>query len=402
MRNFKIDDVSCYDYKFILTDRKLRAIPEVNINEVDIGGMDGVVDGSFKFGRNTVNLTVECFDTPQNIYNTIRNFMNFLNPRKGYRKLIFDDEPNCVRYVRLINSSDIDYFYTQYLMFGKIDLEFKMADPFTYSTNIKRYYYNGVSGAVGKLMNNGGIECPIKIKVYPPKGIVTTKHEETDAQITYTGDWAVYSTQYCSGGSSKYSSMRGAYAQFTFTGTGLRIFGVKSAGKGKAKISIDGSDYGSHDCYAPSEEWKAKIFETIGLTHGTHVIRVEVDTVKNTSSVGYQVNLDYFEVVSSSIPPNVLPMPITGGTFSHETVPPITNPKININKEYVKYKGTLNSTDELIINTKEFSFELNGYSDLKKWEGDFPKLDIGENTIIQIDDTAKGALIIFEFIERWL
>lgn len=128
-----------------------------------------------------------------------------------------------------------------------------MAEPFTYSSNIKKYYFNGVSGATAKFINNGGVECPLKVKIYAPKGITSTKYEETNASIVYSGTWSAYSTSYFREGNSKFSNTTGYYAELTFTGSQVNVYGLKSASKDIAKVIVGGIvEYA--DCYAPSEE----------------------------------------------------------------------------------------------------------------------------------------------------
>lgn len=405
MRTFSIDGFDMYtEYKMVLTKRYIPVIPEVKLNENDIGGMDGVIDGTLKFGKNNITLQIKCKAKPSELYENIRGFINSLNPKLGERELSFSDEPNVIRYVRLVNGNDIDEFYSDAVSIGEFQIDFKMANPFTYSKNIKKYYFNGVSNSTATLVNDGGIDCPVKIKVYAPKGIVTTRYEETHPNITYVGaSWTVYSTTLLSGGSSKYATVKNDYCEFTFTGTGIRWFAHSSGGKGIANVSIDGGAIIKVDTYANPQIWQNKVFEKLDLTNGTHKIKIEVAMEKNPLSSLYNINIDAFEVVASSIPIDVLPLTLISGTaFNYASPPSVYSPKVIVNNEYVKFNSTIDVNSELVIDTKTLDMKLNGINVLQNWEGDFPLLKVGYNTISEYDNNTTGALIIFEYRERWL
>lgn len=395
-------DKKSTDFKMIVTERKIKAIPNITINELDIGSRNGSTPTRVKIGKGTIKLTIECFAKPNEIYENIRAFINYLNPINGEKKISFGDELDKYRICMLSTGDDVEYFYSQILTFGKFTLEFTMFDPYTYSNKVSKYYFNGKSGTTANLINNGGDECPVKIKMYAPKGVELTKYEETHANIIYTGDWAVYSTSYFSGGSSKFANGTGASASLQFYGTGISVYGLKSSGKGKANIYIDNVLVGQADCYAPSEEWSVLLFSKNDLSNDNHTIKVEVSGQKNNSAVGYQINIDYFQVISSSIASDVSPLTINGEIFSYETIPTVTGVRVDIGSEYIIFNSDISPTDEVIIDTKEFTMLKNGLNALAHWDGDFPNLKPGENLIKVTDTNSLGALIIFEFNERWL
>lgn len=395
-------DKKSTDFKMIITERKINVAPNITINELDIGSRNGVIPTRIKLGKSTMKLTIECFDSVDKIYDNIRAFINYLNPMNGIKKISFSDELDKYRLCILSNGDEVDYFYSQVLTFGKFTLEFTMFDPYTYSNKTSKYYYNGKNGATAKLINNGGDECPAKIKLYAPKGIEATKYEENHANIVYKETWDIYNTSYFSGGSSKHATTTGASATLNFYGTGIKLYGLKSAGKGLASIYIDNELIEQADCYAASEEWSALIFSKLDLSNGNHTIKVEVSGKKNPLAIGYQINIDYFQVISSSIPSDVKPLEIIGETYSYTTVPTINKVKIEIGSEYITFNSDINPSDEVIIDTKDFSMTKNAMNALAYWEGDFPSISPGENIIKVTDTNNSGALVIFEFNERWL
>jgi len=80
----------------------------------------------------------------------------------------------------------------------------------------------------------------------------------------------------------------------------------------------------------------------------------------------------------------------------------ISGVKIQVNNTYIKYTGVIYTGDEVVIDTKEMTMDYDEDNALRYWEGDFPMLAVGNNTIIVTDDTGLGANVTIEFRERWL
>ncbi|MFN8489281.1 MAG: matrixin family metalloprotease [Caldilineaceae bacterium] len=81
---------------------------------------------------------------------------------------------------------------------------------------------------------------------------------------------------------------------FTFNSTGITYVFTKSWNRGKASITIDGSDWGTLDLYSPSALWQQTAFYP--LSSGIHTIHVMVTGQKNAASSDYFVDLDRFIV----------------------------------------------------------------------------------------------------------
>jgi len=94
------------------------------------------------------------------------------------------------------------------------------------------------------------------------------------------------------------------YLEYTFTGTGVRLRGVRGGNFGKVDISIDGGPVTQVNCYQPtSNDYMVNLFEQAGLPFGLHTIRVAV-AAKDPASGSNAVWLDCFEVLNGGILPS--------------------------------------------------------------------------------------------------
>src|SRR6266850_8554722 len=68
----------------------------------------------------------------------------------------------------------------------------------------------------------------------------TTRIEETDPSITYSGTWFTNGGENNSGGGAALTNSTGARAVVTFTGTGISWIGVGDRWNGLATVTLDG------------------------------------------------------------------------------------------------------------------------------------------------------------------
>ena len=122
------------------------------------------------------------------------------------------------------------------------------------------------------------------------------KAEEDNPAITYTGTWNTYTSASCSGGAMKYSGEKGAKAEFSFTGTGIKWIVTKAKMMGKAKVYLDGVYMGLGDLYSSSPAYQV-VLQKAGLAPGNHTLRLEFSGQKNLRATGYYINIDAFEVI---------------------------------------------------------------------------------------------------------
>jgi hypothetical protein len=125
---------------------------------------------------------------------------------------------------------------------------------------------------------------------------VLIRVEEDNPAITYTGTWNTYTSASCSGGAMKYSGEKGAKAEFSFTGTGIKWIVTKAKMMGKAKVYLNGVYRGLVDLYSSSPAYQV-VLQKPGLAPGNHTLRLEFSGQKNLLATGYYINIDAFEVI---------------------------------------------------------------------------------------------------------
>ena len=140
-----------------------------------------------------------------------------------------------------------------------------------------------------------------------PSVPATAKIDDQDvSQILYAprGSWANYTDLGDYMSAEKHCNQTNAYAQFKFTGTGVKWIGAKSNNYGKANVYIDGVLQGSNiDCYNSTKLYQQVLYTKTGLASGTHTIKVVVNGTKNASSTGYYIAIDAFEVTTNQVVP---------------------------------------------------------------------------------------------------
>lgn len=75
---------------------------------------------------------------------------------------------------------------------------------------------------------------------------------------------------------------------------------------------------------------------------------------------------------------------------------------ITINGVAITYKGEITSGDVIEMDIKGKDVLKNGALSNRYWEGDFPLLKAGVNTIVETDIGNVGADLTFIFTERWM
>ena len=129
----------------------------------------------------------------------------------------------------------------------------------------------------------------------------TTRIEQNNSKIKYSGSWLNYSNSACSNGNEAYSYTASSFVAITFTGTGIRWISDSNASSGIAKVSIDGGAPITIDNYSNSSTFQKVAFEKLGLSQGTHTLKIEVTGTKNPSAKAANVVVDAFEIIDGNI-----------------------------------------------------------------------------------------------------
>jgi hypothetical protein len=122
-----------------------------------------------------------------------------------------------------------------------------------------------------------------------------TRVEQDSGVVQKTGQWFTNVNGTHSGGTAILALDAGTQVRFTFTGTAVRWIGLKDNWAGIAKVFIDGVLQGEIDTYATTTQVKTVLFETTGLTAGSHAITVETTGRKNAAAKSAWVWVDAFE-----------------------------------------------------------------------------------------------------------
>ena len=144
----------------------------------------------------------------------------------------------------------------------------------------------------------------------------TTRVEETDSAVTYSGTWfLVTNGGMYSGGTMRSSMDANARATLSFTGTSVTFITMSDEWSGIAEIYVDGNPTTQVDLYASPAIRQAKAYTVSGLTVGSHTVGIGPIGRKNASAQGYWVQLDAFDVITTSnvtTTPSPAPTTISG------------------------------------------------------------------------------------------
>jgi hypothetical protein len=123
----------------------------------------------------------------------------------------------------------------------------------------------------------------------------TTRIEETDKSIAYSGTWYTNGSSLNSGGSAALTNAPGATAVVTFTGTGITWIGVLDPYSGMATVYLDGTR-NTVDTYGPATLYQQPLFKVSGLANGPHTLSIQVTHMRDTNGLGSWVWIDAFDI----------------------------------------------------------------------------------------------------------
>lgn len=179
--------------------------------------------------------------------------------------------------------------------------------------------------------------------------------DDRDSSIFYSAvseddadkGWVASETEDAYKGTHRHSSMKGVYAELTFSGASIEWLGRIFPYGGIANIYIDGKLDKAVDTYSSEVKDQQVIYSKNDLSNAAHTIKVEVTAGRSADALGSYIDLDAFRYSSGSSAPAV-PMVITSkegsGPVAYFSFDSINGGKI---KEIIKgiqgtiYKGSL-------------------------------------------------------------
>ena len=142
-------------------------------------------------------------------------------------------------------------------------------------------------------------------KVFPGQGATVEKIDDRDPRIQYGSMFKDWSDAELYASTEKYADINAddslaseATATIPFSGTGIRIYGLKTASLGKALVTLDGKEMPALDFYTSGATEKgALIGEFTNLADGDHVLTLKVDS--NSPQGRKKVSLDSFDILKA-------------------------------------------------------------------------------------------------------
>ena len=143
-------------------------------------------------------------------------------------------------------------------------------------------------------------------KVLAGTGNTIEKMDDRDPRIQYGAQFKDWSDPELYGGTEKYADINNsdssaaseAQATISFTGTGIRIYGLKSLALGRARVTLDGKEMPSLDFYTSgATEKRAFIGEFTNLTDGPHTLTLQVDS--DSPEGRKKISLDSFDIIKA-------------------------------------------------------------------------------------------------------
>ncbi|MCX6625696.1 MAG: hypothetical protein NTY38_32465 [Acidobacteria bacterium] len=168
----------------------------------------------------------------------------------------------------------------------------------------------------------------------------TSRIEEGDKSITYTGNWYTNGSSLNSGGSAALTNAMGATAVVTFTGTGITWLGVMDPWAGMATVYLDGTR-NTVDTYGAGTRYQQTLFSVRGLANGLHTLSIEVNHMRDANGQGSWVWIDAFTVENGS--------GVTGGVTAGTGRIEQNNPALTYTGVWFPYASTSQSGGSAVL-----------------------------------------------------
>lgn len=134
-------------------------------------------------------------------------------------------------------------------------------------------------------------------------GPVTFTYDDADPQLVYSstgwthGSGSSYATEYDS--TKSFASAGGSTMTVDFTGSTIRLIGLKGPNYGTATIKIDGAQVGTFDGYSSTQLHKQVMYSTSGLSSGSHELVLTVNGTKDAQSTSTYISVDAVDLHAS-------------------------------------------------------------------------------------------------------
>lgn len=170
------------------------------------------------------------------------------------------------------------------------DIVVNREDPRKYTLDpeyVKSLHDYSVQAAAGEITG----EMPAPVNPYVGQELpLTHLVDNTDSDIDYSGSWFKKTRQYAYMGTVQSTAGANAYAEYSFTGSGIDIVAEKNQASGKAAVSVDGSDPVIIDLYEKVQHDYFTIFSINNLSED------EQHTIKIVNLENKELSIDAFRI----------------------------------------------------------------------------------------------------------
>jgi ADP-ribosylglycohydrolase len=136
-----------------------------------------------------------------------------------------------------------------------------------------------------------------------------TRVNDNSSGVTYLAGVATANISGYYNGDVHFSNTAAQYAQYAFTGTGVRWIGKLGNDHGKVDVYIDGTLITVVDTYSATDLLQQICYEKTGLTNGSHTLKIVLRSDKNSASLDYYTDWDAFEYYTGGATPTPSPTP---------------------------------------------------------------------------------------------
>jgi hypothetical protein len=119
-------------------------------------------------------------------------------------------------------------------------------------------------------------------------------HQETSANIAYSGVWTLLALADNLGGQTKYATAKGATATIRFTGKDVVWVAAKNTNRGYAEVWVDGAKVATVDQYAASYQPRQVVFRKSWSAVGARTLEVRVLGTRRAAATSNRIDLDGF------------------------------------------------------------------------------------------------------------
>lgn len=224
---------------------------------------------------------------------------------------------------------------------GYFDVEYKGSNDFRCTKeNVQEAYLYSAKGSVALAVIKGKETAHVRLEVVDP---LEGRIADTDPEIHYQGTWyTVEDKKESDHGTEHWCREKGAYAEYSFRGTGIVWYGPQDTIFGKANVYIDGREAArginqrvagvdfSCSSVGYDKKYHLPMFSITGLPMGEHCIRVEAAGEAAEDAHDTYIAIDYFRVITGEMEEPVKLMVNQEFAFPHLSWGNYTRPPITI------------------------------------------------------------------------